>query len=64
MSFGAEEQEIDTKGYRRLMKILGVVENDKLALFEDMNSQNPYARETRELFVDHMQQIIQKVEND
>lgn len=64
MSFGAEEQEIDTKGYRRLMKILGVVENDSWQLFEDMNALNPYAKETRDLFVEHMKDIISKVEND
>lgn len=47
IEFGAKELEIDTKGYRRLMKILETVENDSLQLFNDMNFYNPYANQAR-----------------
>jgi prephenate dehydrogenase len=39
--------EIDTKGYRRLMKILLTVENDSWQLFEDMYHYNPFAPQMR-----------------
>ena len=55
--FGAPELDIDTEGYRRLLHILGVVENDTWQLFYDMNKYNPYAREQRELFINAMQNI-------
>ena len=55
--FGAPELDIDTEGYRRLLHILGVVENDTWQLFYDMNKYNPYAREQRELFITAMQNI-------
>ena len=40
--FGARPQQIDTEGYKRLLHILEVVENDTWQLFEDMNRYNPY----------------------
>jgi prephenate dehydrogenase len=49
--FGATPLDIDTEGYKRLLHILGVVNNDTWQLFEDMHRFNPYARETREAFV-------------
>ncbi len=55
--FGTPELDIDTEGYRRLLHILGVVENDTWQLFYDMNKYNPYAREQRELFIASMQNI-------
>lgn len=61
MDFGAESLEIDTKGYRRLMKILQTVENDSWQLFEDMNRYNPYAEETRLDFIKSLNNIHQKV---
>ena len=61
MDFGAEPLEIDTKGYRRLMKILETVENDTWQLFEDMNKYNPYAKETREEFIQSLSNIHGKV---
>lgn len=48
---------IDTKGYRRLMKILETVENDSTQLFQDMNKHNKYAKEVREEFLSAMNQI-------
>lgn len=52
IDFNAKQLEIDTAGYRRLMKILGTVENDTWQLFEDMNHYNPYAKETIEKFLE------------
>jgi len=49
--------EIDTKGYRRLMKILGTVENDTWQLFEDMNKYNAYSKETRENFIRSLNKV-------
>lgn len=61
MDFGAQPLEIDTKGYRRLMKILETVENDTWQLFEDMNKYNPFAKETREEFIQSLTTIHNKV---
>lgn len=53
--------EIDTKGYRRLMKILLTVENDSWQLFEDMYQHNPYAEETRQTFVEALDSLSQRI---
>lgn len=62
IDFGASDLSIDTKGYRRLMKILETVENDTWQLFEDMNNYNPYADELRERFIQSMGKINQLVQ--
>jgi prephenate dehydrogenase len=62
MDFEAKSLPIDTKGYRRLMKILETVENDSWQLFEDMNKYNPYAEETRHAFIKSMASINDKVQ--
>jgi prephenate dehydrogenase len=49
--FGAAPLDIDTEGYKRLLHILGVVQNDTWQLFEDMNQFNPYAEEKRNDFL-------------
>lgn len=61
MQLQAKDLEIDTKGYRRLMKILEVVENDSWQLFKDMNDYNPYASSMREDFVQALQEVIERV---
>lgn len=53
-AFGAKQLDIDTEGYKRLLHILGVVENDTWQLFEDMHQFNPYAKEKRQAFLDAM----------
>jgi len=55
--FGAPPLDIDTEGYRRLLHILGVVNNDTWQLFEDMHRYNPYAREKRRAFMEAMAEI-------
>lgn len=59
--FGAEKMEMDTEGYKRLLHILGVVENDKWQLFKDMHRYNPYAKETREKYIDAVNEIDKRL---
>lgn len=49
--FGALPLNIDTEGYKRLLHILDVTNNDTMQLFEDMHNFNPYARDTRQAFI-------------
>ena len=56
-SFGADDLLIDTEGYKRLLHILEVVENDTWQLFEDMHRFNPFAAGTRRDFIQAMQAI-------
>lgn len=61
IELNATPLEIDTKGYRRLMKILLTVENDSWQLFEDMYQHNPYAEATRADFLDALNTLSQKI---
>jgi len=61
MDFGAGPLDIDTKGYRRLMKILETVENDSIQLFKDMSTYNPFAKETFDHFEKSLSDVIKKV---
>ena len=61
MDFKASDLEIDTAGYRRLMKILSTVENDTWQLFEDMNHYNPHARKTIERFLKTQELIKDRI---
>jgi prephenate dehydrogenase len=45
--FGAQPLAIDTEGYKRLLHVLEVVENDTWQLFVDMHRYNPHARKHR-----------------
>lgn len=63
LEFGAQPMEIDTKGYRRLMKILLTVENDSIQLFEDMYHYNPYAPDTRRDFLAAMNQVVARLDS-
>ncbi len=58
---GVQPQEIDTEGYKRLLRILEVVENDSWQLFEDMQRYNPYAQEIRESYAETMRAIEKKL---
>jgi prephenate dehydrogenase len=55
--FDARPQQIDTEGYKRLLHILEVVENDTWQLFEDMNRYNPHAPAKRKAFLKALQDI-------
>lgn len=61
-AFGARELDIDTEGYKRLMHILGVVSHDTWQLFEDMHAYNPYAKQTRQAFIDAMTGIHERLD--
>lgn len=63
-AFGAEKLPIDTEGYKRLMHILEVVENDTWQLFQDMHRYNPFAGEERGRFMDAMEQINERLEKN
>lgn len=54
---GARPQEIDTEGYKRLLRILEVVEHDTWQLFEDMNRFNPHAAGIRRRFTRALAEI-------
>ena len=56
-AFGAKKLDIDTEGYKRLLHILGVVENDTWELFMDMHHFNPYAESVRSQFMTAMGKI-------
>ncbi len=60
-AFGARDMDIDTEGYQRLMHILGVVSHDTWQLFEDMHAYNPYAKQTRQAFIDAMGDIHERL---
>ena len=51
LGFGAQEQEIDTKGYRRLLRILETVQNDSDTLFKDMFKYNRFSKQTLDDFL-------------
>jgi prephenate dehydrogenase len=56
-AFGAAPLDIDSEGYKRLLHILEVVENDTWQLFSDMHHYNPYAQQKRTAFMQAMQRI-------
>ena len=58
---GAAPLDIDTEGYKRLLRILEVVERDTWQLFQDMHRYNPYARKKRIEFMDIMQELNAKL---
>ncbi|NNG00137.1 MAG: prephenate dehydrogenase/arogenate dehydrogenase family protein [Desulfobacteraceae bacterium] len=55
--FGAGPLDIDTEGYKRLLHILDVVQNDTIELFRDMHTYNPHARDARDRFADAMSEV-------
>ena len=60
---GAVTLDIDTEGYKRLLRILEVVERDTWQLFLDMHRYNPYAREQRLAFMKVMNDINARLED-
>lgn len=64
MDTGAQRQEIETLGYKRLMKILGVVQNDSWQLFVDMNKYNRFAEQARANFINSLSAIDEKLKTD
>tara|TARA_Y100000310_G_scaffold345853_1_gene471437 strand:+ start:20746 stop:21474 length:729 start_codon:yes stop_codon:yes gene_type:complete len=62
MDFGAKDLEIDTEGYKRLMKILSTVKNDTFQLFKDMNKYNKHSKEVRQQFIESLKNISEGLE--
>lgn len=62
--FGAEPLEIDTEGYHRLLHILEVVTHDTWQLFVDMHRYNPFAGEKRELFIQALKTIDERMADE
>lgn len=60
--FSANPLKIDTEGYRRLLHILGVVENDTWQLFLDMYHYNPYAKRILVDFMDAAHRVVGRLE--
>jgi prephenate dehydrogenase len=58
---GARPLAIDTEGYRRLLRILEVVENDSWQLFEDMHRYNLHAEKVRQTFVGALRDIEKRL---
>ena len=61
---GATQLDIDTEGYKRLLHILEVVERDTWQLFTDMHHYNSYARKKRIEFMEVMQDISSRLEQE
>ena len=61
--FGAAPLGIDSEGYKRLLHILEVVENDTWQLFYDMHRYNPYAQKKRTAFLQALQNIDEQIES-
>ncbi len=62
IEYGATDLQIDTKGYRRLMRILSTVENDTWQLFLDMNRYNRFAAQSRARLLAALKNIDNKVQ--
>jgi prephenate dehydrogenase len=60
--YGAEEIEIDTEGYKRLLRTLEVVGHDTKQLFFDLNKYNKYAAKMRKSFIQALQEIDQELQ--
>jgi prephenate dehydrogenase len=61
---GAGAQDIDTEGYRRLLRILDVVENDTWQLFEDMHRYNRFAAPARRGFMQALQAVEHRIKGE
>jgi len=64
IDYGVGQKRIDTKGHRRLMKILLTVQNDAWQLFVDMNKYNPYAKKTLDGFLNSLKNVQEKMESE
>jgi|TARA_B100001964_G_scaffold244798_1_gene327982 prephenate dehydrogenase len=62
IDFDAKNVDIDTEGYKRLMKILDTVENDTQQLFEDMNKYNKYSKKIRQDFIESVNRVNMRLE--
>lgn len=61
IELGSKSKEIDSKGYRRLMRILETVENDSWQLFFDMNNYNRFSKDIRINFQKSFKKVCSKI---
>jgi prephenate dehydrogenase len=62
IDFGAKDLDIDTEGYKRLLNILDMVQNDTEQLFKDMNRYNRYSKKIRDTFIKSLIKIDKGLE--
>ena len=60
----ANSQETDTEGYRRLIKILEVVQNDSWELFRDINRYNRFSKAVRDRLRGCLEAVDRKLQDD
>jgi prephenate dehydrogenase len=61
IKFRAKPTGVDTEGYKRLLRILQMVQNDSWQLFEDMNCYNAFAGAMRRKLLEVMRSIDKKL---
>jgi len=49
--------DLSTKTFEDLMDVIDIIKNDTRALFENMQTMNPFAREVREKFIKECEAI-------
>jgi len=54
---GIKRVELSTKTFDELMDIVEVIKNDTPALFENMQTMNPFAKEARERFIEACEEL-------
>jgi len=59
---GLKRVELSTKTFDDLMNIIDIIKNDTPALFENMQTMNPFAKEIRERFIAEGIKLNQKLE--
>ena len=59
--FKVGEMEIDTEGYKRLLRIMEIVENDTWQLYCDMNKYNSHSQTVRREFMDALQEVNRRL---
>lgn len=57
IDFGSRSMYMDTEGYKRLMSILEMVQNDTSQLFHDMNKYNKYSNKMRQHFIKSLENV-------
>lgn len=61
MDMQVSDMEIDTRGYRDLLRILDTVKNDTWQLFEDMNKFNKYSKEVRNNLIKSLSNVEKRL---
>jgi len=62
IAFGANDMNIDTQGYKKIMEVVKYVKNDTWQLFEDMNLYNKYSKKMRHDFIAALNRVNGRLE--